>query len=127
MSMDSLRVAMQAALTILEEDDAVGTLRDDAIEILRSALSSASPPPWLPIDTAPHKPGEAFGQPRVELWIPATTGPHGRPGFASHGHYDADTYSKKPRPYWTYDAANRTTDARARQPTHWRPESAGPQ
>ncbi len=66
---------------------------------------------WQPIETAPKD------RRSVLLW-----GIH--PERADVGAYDPDTYSKRPKPYWTAIGSERLYGVRyvrEHQPTHWAP------
>lgn len=88
------------------------------------AMLSASPAPpvelregWRDISSAPKIDGApSYDQPRIRLWDGECE---------RHGRWCADEYSKKPRPYWSYDGQS-TTDSRGNQPTHWMPLPSPP-
>lgn len=58
---------------------------------------------WQPIETAPK-------DRRIRLWAA---------GAERHGRWDDDRYSKKPRPFWSFETVMGTTFQRTNQPTHW--------
>jgi hypothetical protein len=57
---------------------------------------------WQSIETAPK-------DSRIRVWAG---------GYEHHARWNDDQYAKKPRPYWDVEGW-RTTQSRARQPTHW--------
>lgn len=73
-----------------------------------------------PIDTIPdtYKVAEYTWGPRVMLHVPGTM--HNE-GFWSFGHWDADPYARRPRPYWSMETFNAITESRSRQPDMWMP------
>ena len=116
-----LKAAAQQALTVLrgclEHPDA-----GDAISALQHAIAQpAKPEPvqvdaWQPITTAPK-------DKRIFLYWPKIFG-----GCIYGGHWERDTYAKKPVPYWTSDISRIVglRELRALPPTHWLPVPAPP-
>ena len=91
-----------------------------AVHLLRqlAARLSGMASGWQPIETAPR-------DRRIELWIPsAWDRGEGRP---THGKWDDDRYSRRPRPFWNYDFCRRVSDMRDETPSHWREPAAAPE
>ena len=69
---------------------------------------------WRPISEAPTSRD-------LLLWYPA----HG----AVRGRWNADSYARRPAPYWSHDRERLygIREARAHPPTHWQDLPAGPE
>jgi hypothetical protein len=70
---------------------------------------------WKPIETAPTD------GTRIVLWRPER-------GVVCPGYYCDDSYSKKPKPYWSDQGVNLfgVRSMREDRPTHWAPIPQGP-
>ena len=101
--------------TLLREAAALIRKQAERILVLEETVK------WRPIESAPKDGPDKWSAPRILLLVPCV--PKSRVVI---GRWDADTYSKKPKPFWATDGVTGKTWDREHQPTRWQPLPAPP-
>lgn len=124
MTVEQLRAELVALNDFLGVVSGYAKIDDERVRIARgkltalaARLSGMAADTWRQIETAPK-------DRRVELWIPPYY--QGAAGMPTHGQWDDDKYSRRPRPFWRLDLFMPIAAMREQQPTHWRAPSQEP-